>query len=377
MGSIAEARVRAHDTYATCPPERPQPTNSHLTGLAQFRTLTKTGNMKARMTQPLSAFQRRQAGQKAYEHIFEHGLYNSTTPAPKGTLRGIDVLPHEVVRQKINRTVKIYYGHRDELPDLTAPQTFFEKLAIAKFFAPIPMPSPADKLNVQSFIPDDLTSEIATIEVVWSGDQPITAALIEQLDLPAGTYFAKSSGGTGRNIRFTVPLEAKQAARIETLSTGWLVDKHGERAGEWWYNLMRSRNFIERDLTPESGSLTDWKFHCGGGEVLAVQVDLDRHSQHRQTMYDADFRHIPEEMFFEYGPPETAPPFFDSMRNIARRIAAEFEFVRVDMYHANDRLYLGELTLAPMGGLRLPRSPHLDAHMGAAWVSDFMGTHAP
>jgi hypothetical protein len=326
------------------------------------------------MTKPLSTFELRQAGQKAYEHIFEHGLYNSTDPPPKGTLRGIDVLPPEVVRQKLNRSISIFVGQRGTLPNLTAPQSFFEKLSISKFFAPIPMPSPADKLNVQSFIPDDLASKISSIEVVWSGYQPITAALIAKLNLQPCTYLAKSSGGTGRNMRFSVPLSSRAARRMEALSTGWLTEGHGERAGEWWYQLMRSQNFIERDLTPDTGSLTDWKFHCGGGKILAVQVDLDRHTRHRQTMYDADFRHIPEEMFFKYGPPENAPPFFDTMRDIARRIAAQFEFVRVDMYHADDRLYLGELTLAPMGGQRLPRSPELDSRMGAEWVSDFMGS---
>ncbi|PRY71422.1 ATP-grasp fold amidoligase family protein [Marivita geojedonensis] len=319
------------------------------------------------MKKDLSKFELRQIGRKTYDEIYARGLFGSTSAAPSGTLRGIDVLPSDIIRQKLNRAIQVYYGQKGVLPNLIRPSTFFEKLTISKFFAPIIMPSPADKLNVSAFVPDGLAFKVKTIDVMWEGYQPITRKIIDSLGLPQGKYYAKSSGGTGRNIRFTVPLTDKDALKIEENSANWLIDPHGVRAGEWWYDLMRAKNFIEADLSPNDGSLTDWKFHCGGGEILAIQVDHGRHSQHTQTLYDADFKQIPEELFFPFGPPEAKPIFVDNMILLSKMISRHFEFVRVDLYHSGDTIFVGELTLAPMGGQRPPNSYALDKTMGSTW----------
>ncbi|MDJ1006842.1 MAG: ATP-grasp fold amidoligase family protein [Paracoccaceae bacterium] len=321
----------------------------------------------------VSPFVLRQAARSALTEIYDQGLFGAGEPTPRGTLRGIDVLPPGVVQQKLSRAAKIVYHQRGRVPDLAAPATFFEKLALAKFFAPVPMPSPADKLGVGHHIPEAWRDDVSTIEVLWSGAAPITGDLIDRLGLAPGRYYAKSNGGSGRNIPFDVPLPAGAAETLADKSAGWLTASHGERAGEWWYGMYRLQNFIERNAAPAEGSLTDWKFHIGGGDILAVQVDHDRQTNHRQTLYTADFDYIPEELFFRRSPAEAEPPFYPKMRAAALEIGNAFEYARVDLYHADGRMYLGEITLAPMGGLRPPRSPLLDERMGRAWSRGRIG----
>ena len=44
------------------------------------------------------------------------------------------------------------------------------------------------------------------------------------------------------------------------------------------------------------------------------------------------------------------PTNFQLMLEYAEILAEDFEFVRVDLYDVNDRIYFGELTFSPNGG---------------------------
>ena len=44
------------------------------------------------------------------------------------------------------------------------------------------------------------------------------------------------------------------------------------------------------------------------------------------------------------------PKHFDQMKTIARVLSEDFEFVRVDLYEYQDKIYFGELTFTPQGG---------------------------
>jgi hypothetical protein len=314
------------------------------------------------------------SAKKALEQILEEGRYGTSEPAPAGTLRGLDVLPLGVLRQKFSRATIIHAGARNALPNFLQPRTFFEKLVIAKFFAPIPMPSPADKLGLRPYCATNNPRFVGPFDPVWSGRQAITADLLRQLDLPAGSYYAKSNCGSGTNFKFSVPDPEDRLFQLESISSGWLRGGHGVRAGEWWYGLIAPRNFIEADMSSGEGSLTDWKFHTGGGRVFAVQVDRNRSTDHEQLVYDRAFSFLPEVLFFKTGQPETKPAFYEDMLAIAEDISKPFEYARVDLYEVNGRIYLGEITLAPMGGTRLPKSSRLDVFIGGQWQSPFFET---
>ena len=124
-------------------------------------------------------------------------------------------------------------------------------------------------------------------------------------------------------------------------------------------------------MSESDQSLTDWKFHVGGGRVLAVQVDMNRSTNHQQLIFDREFNFLSEKLFFKSGKPFAKPAQYELMRSIAEDIAKPFEYARVDLYVANGTIYLGEITLAPMGGMRMPASKRLDEMMGDTWESPF------
>jgi hypothetical protein len=57
------------------------------------------------------------------------------------------------------------------------------------------------------------------------------------------------------------------------------------------------------------------------------------------------------------------------MIEIAEQLAHSFDFVRVDLYCVDGKVYFGELTHTPSGGLFTWSPPDFDAAMGAMWGS--------
>ena len=70
------------------------------------------------------------------------------------------------------------------------------------------------------------------------------------------------------------------------------------------------------------------------------------------------------------GEPESAPPAsLHRMLEAAERIAAEFDFARVDFYEVDGQPRFGEVTFYPGSGLDPFDPPQLDLAMGALWLS--------
>lgn len=132
-----------------------------------------------------------------------------------------------------------------------------------------------------------------------------------------------------------------------------------ERIAGWFVtNIYRniSRELNYRNLSPsviceeliaDPASVRDYKIFCYMGKPRAVQVDVERHSCHKRRMYTTDWEALP----FTYNKPlaavEKKPAQLDDALAIASRLACGFEFIRVDVYMTQSRVYLGEMTSVP------------------------------
>lgn len=57
----------------------------------------------------------------------------------------------------------------------------------------------------------------------------------------------------------------------------------------------------------------------------------------------------------EYSAPK--PAKFDEMVKVAKTLSKGFNFVRIDLYEHDNRVFFGEMTFAPAGGYT-PITPH-------------------
>lgn len=100
--------------------------------------------------------------------------------------------------------------------------------------------------------------------------------------------------------------------------------------------------------------LTDYKFYCFGGEprFLYVSENLSDHENSCMAFFDLKFNEMPfrrsDYKHMENSP--LVPDKFDEMVDIARRISAGFDFLRVDLYYVGYEIYFSECTFYPCDG---------------------------
>lgn len=305
-----------------------------------------------------------------FKQIINENRYGAADPPPLGTLRCFDVLQEQAVYFNLTRGLNWFASNHGFEADLLNPRRFTEKMLVSKFFAPVPMPSPGDKLGLGRFIPEALRGHVRTARCVWSTpfiDVP------REFDAPPGIYYFKANHGSGFNEKVELPLSDEDHAKITASTERWLEIDYGSRGGEWWYNLVQRKVYLEESFSAPGESADDWKFFVLNGRVSIVQVDLDRTTNHVQLIYDRDFNFLEEEFFYRSGTPIAKPANYGQLVEAAEAIGAQFEFARVDFYNTSSGIVLGEVTLAPGGARQRIRSPSLDDRMGKDWQSDFFG----
>jgi hypothetical protein len=110
------------------------------------------------------------------------------------------------------------------------------------------------------------------------------------------------------------------------------------------YKHLQKRIICE-EMIDSAATVKDYKLFCYEGKLKFVQVNAGRHSILEFNFYnnlwnsiDVTYNNCPT------GPGEAVPDNFETMREIAEKIAHHFESVRVDLYIAGDRVYVGEIT---------------------------------
>ena len=122
---------------------------------------------------------------------------------------------------------------------------------------------------------------------------------------------------------------------------------------EWYYGQFEPKIIVEKYLTDESGwELKDYKIFCFNGEPKLVEVDYNRFVDHKLNVYDLDWNYID---FYMTSRNDSSveikrPENLDVMLEIARKLATNTPFMRVDLYSIKDKIYCGELTMCPGSG---------------------------
>jgi hypothetical protein len=151
---------------------------------------------------------------------------------------------------------------------------------------------------------------------------------------------------------------------LKELEEKWLSTDFYWVDRERHYREIKPRIFFETLLLDREGRIpADFKIHCFSGNlrkpVMYILVISDRFgSNTRGDVYDANWRRM-EIAIGPYKPSDhrlAQPENLDAVLKAASVLANDFEYVRVDLYAFDNRLYFGELTFTPGGGV-LPFTP--------------------
>lgn len=131
---------------------------------------------------------------------------------------------------------------------------------------------------------------------------------------------------------------------------------------EWAYKDVKPRILAEQLMVNGNDKeLTDYKFFCFNGEVKYCQVIKDRSGSETIDFFDAEWNHqefiglLQKKRTMRSATklqvPIEKPSAYDEMIEVARKLAVNQPFVRIDLYEINGRGYFGEITFYPAAGL--------------------------
>ena len=232
--------------------------------------------------------------------------------------------------------------------DLNNPKRFSEKLQWYKINAKNPlMEKCADKFAVREYIKDCGYNELLNeLYGVYSNAKDI------DFDKLPESFVMKAAHGSGWNIivKDKSSLNRKQA--LLKLNS-WLHQDTSWSGREWVYKNMPRRIVVEKYLEDETGELRDYKFYCFNGKPCFMQLEVGRNTEHNtRNFYDMEWNLMPFGKALPHNPNlhVEKPVLFEEMKKIASDLCKPFQYVRVDLYQAQNKVYFGELTFFPAGG---------------------------
>ena len=219
----------------------------------------------------------------------------------------------------------------------------------------------ADKYRARDYVTNKI-GEKYLVNLIWSGKNPNK---IPFHTLPEKCVI-KTNHGSGGNIIVNNNLNPKEV--IEKTST-WLKKNYYWVANEYHYYKIPPRILIEDFLSDDSGSTPlDYRMWCFNGQPKLIQVD--NHAHDINNFYDPDWNRLPVKYRKETREVEIPKPEnIEEMILVAKKLSEEFDFVRIDLYNLNGKVYFGEITFTPVGGHLKFEPENWDLEIGKMWAN--------
>ena len=233
--------------------------------------------------------------------------------------------------------------------NLTNPSTFNEKLLWLKLNDYINNPlviQCADKYWVREYVTKCGYSELLNeIYGVYSSVDDI------EWDKFPDKFVLKWNFGAGMNV---ICLDKTKLNLDETTRKlkKWQKKKCWLLTSEMQYKYAQKRIICEKYLADGSNSLPDYKVYCFHGEPMAIFVMHDRGKGLKTEFFDVNWQPLENSKKYKTTADETQKPScLNKMLDASRAFSKPFPFVRCDFFVVGEKLYFGELTFTPAGGL--------------------------
>jgi hypothetical protein len=222
----------------------------------------------------------------------------------------------------------------------------------------------ADKLLVRGFVRARLGDSRFLTKLYGVAT---SRAEVSQLSLPS--KFVMKPNHASHLVKIVSDSTCVSPGELETLAEKWLSVNYFDSFQEWAYKDIVPCIMFEELLEMDGNVASDYKFFCFSGEPRFFYVAKDRLAKLRLNFYDMNKSKLPIRLEgYENFPGEfEVPPNFDNMVDVARKLSAGTDFIRVDLYNIAGRIAFGELTNYPGGGLGKFLPPEWDLKLGKYW----------
>lgn len=136
----------------------------------------------------------------------------------------------------------------------------------------------------------------------------------------------------------------------------WLRENYYLKDREKNYQNIKPRIMCDAFLSPLDGQLEEYKLFCFKGKVGFIQHNKQIGGKRFSNIFNTVWEQIPVKYGYFGFADDSKPENGDELIAVAEKLAAPFEFVRVDLYDVDGRIVFSELTFHSGGGL-IPFSP--------------------
>ncbi len=269
---------------------------------------------------------------------------------------------------RINDRLYVSMVYRREFgtfPDLNNPQTFNEKICRRRFDPEPVYTMLSDKYAVREYVAATVGHDY--LIPCYGHTTALTPALYGQLP---ESFVMKGNHGSGFNLlvkdKQDYPLQL-----LDSIGRRWLDADYYAMSRESHYRSIQPRLLFEELLLDEDGQPPmDFKFYCfrrpdRWAPEIYIEVVQDRFTDFGVDYYDVNW-HLVEVVKdkFTTGRKIPKPARLDEAIEVAKKLSEGFDFARVDLYLTAGRIYFGEITFTPTGGLKNFKTPEHDRWWG-------------
>ncbi len=248
------------------------------------------------------------------------------------------------------------------IPNFRNPRSFSEKINHIKLYKINELREKiVDRIWVREYVKQK-APECKLIENLWVGKE-FTKEVWNSLPQE---FVIKGNHGSG--MVKVVDKNLSPFLEILDLTKAWMITDYAKLGREWFYSKVEPLIIVEEKLKFKNDVPPDFKFFCVNGKVELIQIDSDRFTEHTRSLYDKDFSMLDIDLRYKRGRGIQKSPLFDKAILIVEKLSKEFDFIRVDVYLLEDKIYFGELTNIPGNGIEKFSSKSFDFELGKKLV---------
>lgn len=243
---------------------------------------------------------------------------------------------------------KVMFGYT---LDLDNPKTMNEYICATKISdAKLSFDRYTDKYEVRKYVESTIgTCYLNDVFGIFDSFDEIN------FDELPNAFALKATHGSSYNIIVTDKSKLDVAGAKRKFDR-WLKENYYLKDREKNYKKIKPRIMCDAFLSPLDGQLEEYKLFCFKGKVGFIQHNKQIDGRRFSNIFNNVWEKIPVKYGYSVFADDTKPENGDELITVAEKLAAPFEFVRVDLYNVDGRIVFSELTFHSGGGL-IPFSP--------------------
>ena len=184
------------------------------------------------------------------------------------------------------------------------------------------------------------------------------------------SYVFKANHGSGSYIKVN---DGRNVKTGEKVTNSMLINEGKQwlsRIFHWGkekqYIPIVPRVFFEEYLI----GFQEFRCFCFDGAARFIMVDSARSGEIKSSIYDRGWNRIHAQWRDPAGSDIAKPKNLRKLINTVDKLAADIDFVRIDVYAKENDIYFGEFTFTPNSGRGSINPPEYDKLWGSYWTSN-------